>query len=33
LGQVIERTLYTTPMDATYWLIRSMAAETGISHT
>jgi hypothetical protein len=30
---VIERTLRTTPADATHWSIRSMAAETGFSHT
>ena len=30
---VIERTLQTTPKDATRWSIRSMAAETGLSHT
>jgi hypothetical protein len=30
---VIERTLRTTPVDATHWSIRSMAAETGFSHT
>jgi len=30
---VIERTLQTTPKDATHWSIRSMAAETGLSHT
>jgi hypothetical protein len=28
---VIERTLRTTPADATHWSIRSMAAETGFS--
>jgi hypothetical protein len=28
-----ERTLRTTPADATHWSIRSMAAETGFSHT
>lgn len=31
--QVIERTLNTTPKDATHWSIRSMAAEIGLSHT
>lgn len=31
--QVIERTLNSTPKDATHWSIRSMAAETGLSHT
>jgi hypothetical protein len=30
---VIERTLRTTPVDATHWSIRSMAAATGFSHT
>jgi len=33
VGQVIERTLNTTPKDATHWSIRSMAAEAGLSHT
>src|SRR5438105_15173927 len=33
VAAVIERTLRTTPVDATHWSIRSMAAETGISHT
>jgi hypothetical protein len=28
---VIERTLRTTPVDATHWSIRLMAAETGFS--
>jgi len=31
--EVIKRTLRTTPADATHWSIRSMAAETGFSHT
>lgn len=31
--QVIERTLNTTPTDATHWSIRSMATEAGLSHT
>jgi transposase len=31
--EVIERTLRTTPPDATHWSIRSMAAATGFSHT
>ena len=31
--EVIERTLNTTPRDATHWSIRSMAAATGLSHT
>src|SRR5258708_23411410 len=30
---VIERTLRTTPADATHWSIRSMAEEAGFSHT
>ena len=30
---MIERTLRTIPVDATHWSIRSMAAETGFSHT
>ena len=29
VASVIERTLRTTPADATHWSIRSMAAETG----
>jgi len=29
VAAVIERTLRTTPVDATHWSIRSMAAETG----
>lgn len=33
VAQVIERTLQTTPKDATHWSIRSMAAEAGLSHT
>jgi transposase len=33
VAEVIERTLRTTPRDATHWSIRSMAAETGFSHT
>jgi len=33
VAQVIERTLNTKPRDATHWSIRSMAAETGLSHT
>ena len=33
VAQVIERTLNTTPKDVTHWSIRSMAAETGLSHT
>ena len=33
VAAVIERTLRSTPGDATHWSIRSMAAETGFSHT
>ena len=33
VAEVIERTLRTTPPDATHWSIRSMAADTGFSHT
>src|SRR5207253_8732022 len=33
VAAVIERTLRTTPADAMRWSIRSMAAETGFSHT
>ncbi len=33
VAAVIERTLRTTPVDATHWSIRSMAGETGFSHT
>jgi len=33
VAQVIERTLNTTPKDATHWSIRSMAATSGLSHT
>ena len=33
VAAVIEHTLNTTPRDATHWSIRSMAAETGLSHT
>src|SRR5882672_12328787 len=33
VADVIDRTLRTTPADATHWSIRSMAAETGFSHT
>ena len=33
VAAVIERTLRTTPVDATHWSIRSMARETGFSHT
>src|SRR3546814_981141 len=30
---LIERTLNTTPKDATHWSIRPMAAKSGLSHT
>ena len=33
VAAVIERTLRTTPADATHWSIRSMATEAGYSHT
>jgi putative transposase len=33
VAEVIERTLNSTPKDATHWSIRSMAAATGLSHT
>src|SRR3954452_7831804 len=33
VAAVIERTLRSTPKDATHWSIRSMAATTGFSHT
>jgi len=33
LAAVIERTLRSTPADATHWSIRSMAAAVGFSHT
>ena len=33
VAAVIERTLYSTPADATHWSIRSMAGEVGLSHT
>ena len=33
VAAVIERTLRTSPADATHWSIRSMAAETGFSHS
>ena len=33
VATVIERTLRSTPRDATHWSIRSMATETGFSHT
>ncbi len=33
VADVIKRTLETMPKDAAHWSIRSMAAETGYSHT
>ena len=33
VAAIIERTLRSTPRDATHWSIRSMATETGFSHT
>jgi len=33
VAAVIERTLYSTPADATHWSIRTMAKEVGLSHT
>ena len=33
VAEVIERTLTATPADATHWSLRSMAGETGLSHT
>ena len=33
MAAVIERTLETTPADATHWSLRSMARESGLSHT
>lgn len=33
VAEVVERTLNTTPKDATHWSIRSMAADRGRSHT
>lgn len=33
VAAVIERTLASKPRDATHWSIRSMARETGLSHT
>ena len=33
IAEVIERTLTTTPADAIHWSLRSMAQETGLSHT
>ena len=33
VAEVIERTLNTTPVDATHWSLRSMARAVGLSHT
>ena len=33
VAAVIERTLRSTPAEATHWSIRSMAGATGFSHT
>ena len=33
VARVIERTLSATPTDATHWSLRSMARESGLSHT
>ncbi len=33
VAEIIKQTLETKPKDATHWSIRSMAAETGYSHT
>ena len=33
VAAVVERTLHSAPKDATHWSIRTMAAETGLSHT
>ncbi len=33
VAEMIERTLTTTPADATHWSLRSMAQETDLSHT
>lgn len=33
VAEVIERTLHSTPQDASHWSIRSMATEIGLSHT
>jgi len=33
VADVIEKTLHSKPSDATHWSIRTMAAETGFSHT
>ena len=33
VAKVVERTLSATPADATHWSLRSMAEESGLSHT
>ena len=33
VAKVVERTLSATPADATHWSLRSMARESGLSHT
>ena len=33
VAEVVQRTLETSPPDATHWSIRSMAREAGLSHT
>ena len=33
MAEVIERTLTAAPADATHWSLRSMAKESGLSHT
>lgn len=33
VGQIIHQTLTTTPSQATHWSTRSMAAQTGVSHS
>ena len=33
VAEVVERTLTTTPADAPHWSLRSMAGESGLSHT
>ena len=33
MAKVVERTLSATPADATHWSLRSMARESGLSHT
>ena len=33
VGQIIEKTLTTTPQNATHWTTRTMAEQVGVSHT